>query len=102
MMTGLFSKIYGNTAVLRNLYGQRRIPYRPLEELYKLRDKRLKDIVRYAAETVPYYQDLFRTMKINPPEIQSVENLNEIHFNDKEMIRNEMRLTRCDYYSIIP
>jgi len=89
MITDLFSKIYGNIVVLRNLYGQRRIPYLSLEELYELRDIRLRSIVSYAAETVPYYQDLFKTMKINPSEIRSVEDLEGLPFIDKEMIRED-------------
>jgi phenylacetate-CoA ligase len=89
MMLRLFNKIYGNIVVLRNLHGQRDVPYLSSEELYKLRDTHLRSIVRYAAETVPYYQDLFRTMKINPSEIRSVEDLEGLPFLDKEMIRKD-------------
>ncbi len=89
MITDLFNKIYGNIVVLRNLYGQRRIPYLTLKELHELRNIRLRTIVRYAAETVPYYQDLFRTMKINPSGIRSVEDLEGLPFIDKEMIRKD-------------
>jgi phenylacetate-CoA ligase len=89
MMTGLFNKIYGNIVVLRNLYRQRRIPYSPIKKLHELRDTHLRRIVRYAAETVPYYQDLFGTMKINPSEIRSVEDLEGLPFIDKEMIRRD-------------
>ncbi len=88
-MMSLLNKIHGNIVVLRSLSGQRRIPYLPLEELYKLQNVRLRRVVRYAAETVPYYQDLFRTMKINPSEIRSVEDLEQIPLLDKEMIRKD-------------
>jgi len=86
-MRNLLSKACGNIVVLRNLYGQRRIPYLSLEELYELRDTRLRNILSYAAKTVPYYQDLFKTIKINPSEIRSVEDLGRLPFLDKEMIR---------------
>jgi phenylacetate-CoA ligase len=89
MIIDFLKKIYGNTVVLRNLYGQHRIPYLSLEELYELRDTRLRSIVSYAAETVPYYQDLFKTIKINPSEIRSVEDLDNLPFIDKEMIRKD-------------
>jgi len=104
MITDLFKKICGNVVVLRNLAGQRRIPYLPLEELYELRDAHLRSIVRYAAETVPYYQDLFRTMKINPAEIRSVEDLESLPFIEKEMIRKDplyfVSTTRRDQHAI--
>lgn len=89
MVRNLLNKVYGNTVVLRNLYRQRRIPYLSLEGLYELRDTRLRSIVNYAAKTVPYYQDLFRTMKINPSEIRSVEDLEGLPFLDKEMVRKD-------------
>lgn len=88
-MRNLLDKVYGNTVVLRNLYGQRRIPYLSLEELYELRDTRFRSIVNYAAKTVPYYQDLFRTIKINPSEIRSVEDLDDLPLIDKEMFRKD-------------
>jgi len=88
-MTGPFNKIYGNIVVLSHLYGQRRIPYRSLDELYELRDSHLRSIIRYAAETVPYYQNLFRAMKLNPSEIRSVEDLEGLPSLDKEMIRKD-------------
>jgi phenylacetate-CoA ligase len=87
MIIDFLKKIYGNTVVLRNLYGERHIPYLSLEELYKLRDTRLRSIVSYAAETIPYYQDLFRTINIHPSEIRSVEDLDRLPFIDKEMLR---------------
>lgn len=86
-MIGLLKKVYGNIVVLRNLSGQRRIPYRSPDELCELRNTRLRRIVRYAAETVPYYRDLFRTININPSEIRSVEDLEGLPLIDKEMIR---------------
>jgi phenylacetate-CoA ligase len=89
MMENLLNKVYGNIVVLRNLYGQRRIPYLSPEELYELRDTRLRSIVNYAAKTVPYYQDLFKTMKIHPSEIRSVEDLEGLPFLDKEMVRKD-------------
>jgi phenylacetate-CoA ligase len=81
--------MYGNIVVLRNLSGQRRIPYLSLEALHELRNIRLRRIVRYAAETVPYYRDLFRTIKIDPSEIRSVEDLEGLPLIDKEMIRKD-------------
>lgn len=88
-MRNLLIKVYGNIVVLRNLYGQRRIPYLAPEELYELRDTRLRNIVNYAARTVPYYQDLFKTMKIHPSEIRSVEDLEGLPLIEKEMFRKD-------------
>jgi len=89
MVIDILHKIYGNGVVLKNLYGQRRIPYLPEEKLHELRDARLKSIVKYAAETVPYYQNLFKKEKIDPREIQSVKDLDHLPFIEKEMVRKD-------------
>ena len=53
---------------------------------------RLRDIVKYAAETVPYYQKLFQTMRIDPCEIRSVEDLDQLPLVDKGMVRKDPTL----------
>jgi hypothetical protein len=49
MPRDLFDKLYRNSIVLANLRGQRRIPFLPEEEIDALREKRLREMVRYAA-----------------------------------------------------
>ncbi|HLE26348.1 MAG TPA: hypothetical protein VI935_11990, partial [Thermodesulfobacteriota bacterium] len=60
MIRKFLNKLYGNAVVFANLRGQSRVPYLPEEKLGELRDARLKEIVKYAAETVPYYRSLFK------------------------------------------
>jgi phenylacetate-CoA ligase len=87
MALGALRKLYGNTVVLRNLHGQRLIPYLPKEELFELRDRRLRKIIHYAAETVPYYQALFRSNEFTPDDIQTVADLDKLPLITKEMVR---------------
>lgn len=89
MNRGIFNKISGNVLVLINLWRQRQIPYLPEEKLWTLRDARLRKIVRYVAETVPYYQNLFQTEKIDPREIMSVKDLDHLPLIDREMVRKD-------------
>jgi len=44
----------------RNVAGQRRLPFRPLERLQEMQSRRVRAMVAYAYETVPYYRDVFR------------------------------------------
>jgi phenylacetate-CoA ligase len=86
MLKSYINKLYGNLVVLRNLPGQDRIPYLPKEKLWALRDARLQRIVKYAAETVPYYQNLFKKEKIDPCEIRSIKDLDYLPLIDKKMV----------------
>jgi phenylacetate-CoA ligase len=50
-------------------------------------ERRLADTVRWAAETVPYYRNLFQREGIDPARIRSVADLPRIPFLDKETLR---------------
>jgi phenylacetate-CoA ligase len=89
MIVDFLKKIHGNTVVLRNLYQQRHIPYLPPDKLFELRERRLRRIVNYAARTVPYYQEIFKSLKIAPRDIRTVEDLEYLPLIDKETIRKD-------------
>ena len=89
MVTEFISKAYGTFTVLRQLRAQRRIPYLPREELHALRDRRVRQIVRYAAQTVPYYRDSWREQGIDAADIRCAEDLDRLPLLTKEMVRSE-------------
>jgi phenylacetate-CoA ligase len=92
MVTDFLNKLYGNAVVFTTLHRQHRVPYLPNEALWALRDARLRRIVRYAAATVPYYRALFRVEKIDPHELQSVEDLARLPLVDKDGVRKDPHL----------
>ena len=92
MIQRTFKKFYGNSVVAANLRGQARIPYLPREELHALRDRRVRKIVRYAAKTVPYYQEMFQTEGIDPRDIRCAEDLSGLPLTDKEVVRRNPRI----------
>ncbi len=89
MVTEWISKAYGTFTVLRHMQAQRRVPYLPLEELRALRDRQVRQIVRYAAQTVPYYRDSFREQGIDAADIRCAEDLDRLPLLTKEMVRSE-------------
>jgi len=86
MTEDLLAKVRNTAAYARMRMGQSRVPYLPEERLHEMRDRRLQQIVRYAAETVPYYRDLFRAEGINPADIRTVEDLDRIPLIDKQQV----------------
>ena len=59
----------------------------PDEELEKIQLRKLKALVAYAAERVPYYRSLFRERGIAPADIASLADLRRIPLLDKEAVR---------------
>jgi len=78
IVSGAFDRVHGNLLVLSQVRGQRRIPYLPEERVHELRDARIRETVSYAAETVPYYRDLFRREGIDGREITGAAELEQL------------------------
>lgn len=92
MIRQFFNRLYGTSVVFAHMRGQGRVPYLPRETLQELRDKRFRNIVRYAADTVPYYRDLFRKESIDPRDIRGVGDLKRLPLIDKETVRGDPHL----------
>ncbi|TRO64268.1 phenylacetate--CoA ligase family protein [Christiangramia sabulilitoris] len=57
------------------------------EQLIDYRDNRLREFVKHAYETVPYYNDLFKNLRLTPSDINSIEDLKSIPVLTKEEVR---------------
>ncbi|UCC75495.1 MAG: phenylacetate--CoA ligase family protein [Anaerolineales bacterium] len=87
MIRRTLTKAYGTAIIARHLIGQRRNPYIPDDQLSELRDKRLRQMVRYAAETVPFYRDFFVREGLDPAEIHSAADLHRLPLIDKKLVQ---------------
>jgi phenylacetate-CoA ligase len=79
----------GTLAYARRLPGQRRVPFLPEERVRELRDARVREMVAHAAQTVPYYRELFRTEGIDPRELRTGVDLDRLPLLDKALARTE-------------
>jgi phenylacetate-CoA ligase len=73
--------------VLRALPREWRIPYLPGERVAELRNVRIRELAAYAAETVPYYRDLFAGEGIDPREIRGPAELRALPLIDKKTVQ---------------
>ena len=58
------------------------------EEAAFLRDERLRAFVVHCVETVPYYRDLFRKLKLRTEDIQTLEDLSKLPVLTKEKVQD--------------
>ena len=70
-----------------NLRELSRTDFQSADEVRIDQETRLGEMVRWAAETVPYYRNLFRREGIDPASIRVLEDLKRIPFLDKETVR---------------
>ena len=83
----LSRKLQGTARIVRELPGQRRVQYLPREALEALRDARAREIVQFAAATVPHYRELFRREGIDPREIDTTDQLARLPLLTKEELQ---------------
>jgi phenylacetate-CoA ligase len=61
----------------------------PADQLADLQAARLRRMVTFAAENVPYYRDLFSAHHIDPRSIRQPADLEQIPYLDKETVQHE-------------
>jgi phenylacetate-CoA ligase len=89
MASGIARRVYGTAVVLRTLPGQRRAHHQPPERTREVRDARVREAVRYAFETVPFYRDLARSGQVDPREIRTAGDLERLPLIDRELVRRD-------------
>lgn len=63
---------------------------RKRQDLEKIQFEKLKKILWHAFINVPYYTELFKSLKITPDDIRSVKDLSNLPILTKEIIRNNL------------
>jgi len=80
----------------RILKDLQRSDFASADEVRADQDSRLREMVHWAASTVPYYRDLFGREGIDPDSIRGVEDLPLVPCLDKEMVHSRPRDLRSD------
>lgn len=80
-------RIYGSVRVLGMLPDQRRVARIPREAIVRKTDHRIRAAVRYAADTVPYYREMFRAQRIDPQRVCTAADLDQLPIIEKSMVR---------------
>ena len=82
-------KLYGNALIAVMLRGQRALPFAPREEVEAARDRRVRRIVAFAAEQVPFYRDWFAREDVDPREFTTAPDLERLPLLDRDEVRAE-------------
>jgi phenylacetate-CoA ligase len=89
MSAGLARRMQGSAIIAAAAVGQGRIAGLPAAALGARRDRAVRRLVRYAAETVPYYRDLFARERIDPRSIAGAGDLASLPVLERDEVRAE-------------
>jgi phenylacetate-CoA ligase len=87
----LVRRAYGS-AVLAANFRQKRVPFMPRHKVERIRDQHVRQIVAYAAKSVPFYRELFAREGIDHREIRTAEDLARLPLLDRELVRRQPKL----------
>ena len=90
-------QLLGSAILARHLIGQRRRPFLRRDRLNELRDRRIRQLVRYAAANVPYYREWFGSQGLDPRQIKGAVDLSRIPILDKELVRTQPERFRAEH-----
>jgi len=68
-------KTYWNAFTLWQVRAEARLPYRPLEEILAVQNRRIRTIVTHAYETVPYYRAVMDKAGLHPSDFRTADDL---------------------------
>ena len=84
-------KLAGSASIASRLIGQSKVAYLPPAKLAERRDRNVRSIVRYAAATMPFYRDWFRTHGVDPREIVGAADLARLPIIDKATLQADQQ-----------
>ncbi|MEA2071594.1 MAG: phenylacetate--CoA ligase family protein [Asgard group archaeon] len=61
------------------------------ENLKKYQEKKLRKLISFSYDNIPYYFNLFKKLNLRPEDIQSIEDLQKLPILTKEIIRNNQK-----------
>ena len=82
----------------RALDEMRASEYWPAERLRELADARVRRLITYAAEHVPYYRELFARERLDPREVQGIDDLPKIPVLTREILRERFEDLKSDEF----
>ncbi|MGH9958039.1 MAG: hypothetical protein ACREBC_13055, partial [Pyrinomonadaceae bacterium] len=75
LMASWLRKAYWNAFTLWHVRGESGCPYRPLEALSAIQNRRIKAIVAHAYETVPHYRKIMDEARLRPRDFHTADDL---------------------------
>jgi phenylacetate-CoA ligase len=59
------------------------------KQIKQYQEEKLRNLIKHSVETVPYYQDLFKGLRLNPNDISSCNDLKKLPILTKAIIKKE-------------
>ena len=94
----MLSKVWRTGRVFLEAMAERRAPYRSAARLREIQNRRVREMIRHAFETVPYYRDHMREKGLKPEDFQTAEDLAQLPMVDRSFVKENNALFRSSRF----
>ena len=94
----MLSKIWRSGRVFLEAMAERRAPYQSAARLQDIQTRRVREIVRHAYETVPFYRDQLREKHLKPEDFQSAADLAQLPLVERSFVKENNALFRSSKF----
>jgi phenylacetate-CoA ligase len=92
------SKVWRTGRVFVEAMAERRAPYRSIARLREIQDRGVREMIRHAYETVPYYREHMREKRLQPEDFQTAEDLAQLPMVDRGFVKQNNALFRSSQF----
>jgi phenylacetate-CoA ligase len=92
------SKVWRTGCVFLEAMAERRAPYRSAARLREIQNKGVKEMIRHAYETVPFYRQHMREKRLKPEDFQTAEDLAQLPMVDRSFVKENNALFRSSKF----
>jgi phenylacetate-CoA ligase len=97
-MASWAEKVHWNCFLLWNMRKDRIIPYLPLGRVLELQSRRVRQMIRHAYETVPYYREAMDQRKLTPSDFRTAADLDKLPILMPEQVSRNPRHFRSSSF----
>jgi phenylacetate-CoA ligase len=80
----ILTKLRWNAFVLWHVRNERRLPYRPIEQIQAIQSRRVRAMIKHAYRNVPFYREAMDKRGLKPDDFQTAADLAKLPIVDKE------------------
>lgn len=84
-----FQDFFRKTSILDTLKVLQKSQYWDDEKISDYQSLKLRSLIEHAYRNVPYYETLFKSIKLKPSDIKSIDDIGKIPILTKEIVRKE-------------
>src|SRR5580658_242667 len=94
----MISKIWRTGRVFLEAMAERRVPYRSAARLRETQNRRVRETISHAYETVPYYRETLREKHLRPEDFQTADDLARLPLIDRNFLKENQTVFRSSQF----